>query len=79
MGYFARRVVGYFVFLSVLGALSTLVVNTDSAGGTSLTGTHGAIVGVGILFTALMSSWIVRWTMRRRSKMRARIRRAGLR
>ena len=74
MGYFARRAVGYIVFLAVLGALSTLVVDTNSAsGGTSLTGTHGAIVGVGILFTALIASWVVRWTMRRRTKMRARL------
>ena len=79
MGYFARRVVGYVVFLAVLGALSTVVVDTNSAsGGTSLTGTHGAIVGVGILFTALMASWIVRWTMRRQTKMRERLRRTRL-
>ena len=71
MGYFVRRIVGYLVFLTVLGSLSTLVVNANAAsGGTALSGTHGAIAGIGILFTALVSSWIVRWTMRRHTKLR---------
>jgi len=71
MGYFARRVVGYVVFLSVLGLLSTMTVDADNAsGGTLLTGTHGAVAGVSILFVALLSSWIVRWEMRRRTKIR---------
>jgi hypothetical protein len=71
MGYLARRIVGYIVFLSVLGALSSLAVDVNSAsGGTALSGRNGAIAGVSILFTALIASWIVRWTMRRRTKLR---------
>jgi uncharacterized membrane protein HdeD (DUF308 family) len=70
MGYFVRRIVGYIVFLSVLGFLSTLAVNADSAsGGTLMTGTNGVVIGVLVLFASLMCSWIVRWMMRRRSKL----------
>ena len=80
MGYFVRRVTGYFVFLAVLGALSTLAVNTDtSPGDNSLTGTHGAAVGISILFIALMASWIVRYSMRRHAKLRSKMRRARVR
>jgi len=69
MGYIARRIVGYFVFLAVLGLLSTLVVNANSAsGGTLMTGTNGAKIGIAVLVASLMCSWIVRWTMRRHSK-----------
>ena len=69
MGYFARRLVGYFVFLTVLGLLSTLVVNADSAsGGTLMAGTNGAKIGITVLFASLICSWIVRWTMRRHSR-----------
>jgi len=79
MGYFARRIVGYFVFLAVLGLLSTLVVNANSAsGGTLMTGTSGAKIGIGVLVASLMCSWIVRWTMRRHSK-RMRMMRAHVR
>ena len=69
MGYIARRIVGYFVFLAVLGLLSTLVVNANSAaGGTLMAGTNGAKIGIAVLFVSLICSWIVRWTMRRHSK-----------
>jgi UPF0716 family protein affecting phage T7 exclusion len=79
MGYFARRIVGYIVFLAVLGFLSTLVVNADSSsGGTLMTGTNGAKIGIAVLFASLMCSWIVRWVMRRHSK-RVRLLRAHLR
>ena len=79
MGYFARRIVGYIVFMTVLGFLSTLVVNADSAsGGTLMAGTNGAKIGITVLFASLISSWLVRWTMRRHSK-RMRMMRAHLR
>ena len=55
MGYFARRIVGYIVFLTVLGFLSTLVVNADSAsGGTLMAGTNGAKIGITVLFVCSM-------------------------
>ena len=74
MGYFARRVVGYIVFLTVLGVLSTMAVNADDAsGGTLLAGTGGAVTGIAILFVALLCSFGVRWTMRRRVKLRRRL------
>ncbi len=70
MGYFARRIVGYVVFLAVLGFLSTLAMNADSAsGGSLMAGTNGAVIGVLVLFASLMCSWIVRWMMRRRSRL----------
>jgi len=79
MGYFARRIVGYIVFLAVLGFLSTLVVNADAAsGGSLMAGTNGAKIGILVLFASLMSSWIVRWTMRRHSR-RIKLGRANLR
>jgi len=79
MGYFARRIVGYTVFLAVLGFLSTLAVNADSAsGGTLMAGANGAKIGIAVLFASLMCSWIVRWGMRLHSK-RARLLRAHLR
>ena len=70
MGYFVRRIVGYIVFLAVLGFLSTLVVNADTAsGGTLMAGTNGAKIGIVVLFVSLMASWVVRWMMRRRTKL----------
>ncbi|TLZ70658.1 MAG: hypothetical protein E6K10_07340 [Methanobacteriota archaeon] len=79
MGYFMRRIVGYIVFLSVLGLLSTTVVNADNAsGGTLLSGTSGAATGVSVLLIALLCSWGVRWEMRRRTK-RTRLRRLSIR
>src|SRR2546428_11285005 len=69
MGYFARRIVGYFVFLAVLGFLSTLVVNADSAaGGTLMAGANGAKNGVAGPFVSPICSWVVRGAMRRHSQ-----------
>jgi hypothetical protein len=34
-----------------------------------MTGTNGVVIGVLVLFASLMCSWIVRWMMRRRSKL----------
>jgi len=70
MGYFVRRIVGYGVFLSVLGVLTTLVVDANSAsGGTALSGNRGAIAGGAILVIALVSSWVVRWSMYRGARL----------
>ncbi|HEY4705408.1 MAG TPA: hypothetical protein VII27_06720 [Thermoplasmata archaeon] len=71
MGYLARRIVGYVVFFAVLGILSSIAVSANaSSGGTLLAGTSGAVVGLAVLFTAFLSSWIVRRRMRRLDRRR---------
>lgn len=75
MGYLARRIVGYVVFLAVLGILSSVAVSANaSSGGTLLSGTSGAVIGVGVLLTALIASWVARYSMRRRDRLRRRMR-----
>ena len=71
MGYVVRRIIGYGVFLAVLGVLSTLALDANSAsGGTALSGSRGVIAGGAILVIALMFSWGVRWSMRRATQLR---------
>ncbi len=75
MGYLARRVVGYVVFLAVLGILSSIAVSANaSSGGNLLSGTSGAVIGIGVLLTAFVASWVVRLSMRRRERQRRRMR-----
>ncbi len=75
MGLLARRIVGYVVFFAVLGILSSVVVSADaSSGGTLLSGTSGAAIGIGVLLTAFIASWLVRLAMRRRERLRKRLR-----
>ncbi len=75
MGYLVRRIMGYVVFFAVLGILSWVAVTADaSAGGTLLTGTSGAVIGIAVLFTAFLASWMVRFSMRRRERLRRKLR-----
>ncbi len=71
MGFLTRRIVGYVVFLTVLGALSTIAVAAnESSGGTLFAGVCGVAIGIGTLAAALLSSWTVRRRMKRRAKER---------
>jgi len=76
MGFLWRRIVGYLVFLTVLGFLSIVIVNENAAsGGTFLAGTQGLMISIAVLFVALLASWGTRAAMRSRDRTRRDARR----
>ncbi len=73
MGFLWRRVVGYLVFLTVLGFLSILIYWENAAsGGMFLTGTQGLAISIAVLFAALLASWTTRAAMRSRDRAHRR-------